>query len=243
MKNYNIDNGVLIQYIGNAARPSIPKDVTEIYSWAFYCCDTITSIKIPSRVARIGENAFRNCRNLTSINLSNSVTEIRWGAFYGCKNLTSIKIPDSVTRIEPYAFGDCYNLASIQIPNSVSYIDFCAFDGIKPLKPQYYTKGSLRAFKAFNADWTCKGFQYEVGKSFHQDGKIICCKNGFHACPNPLDIFVYYYGKLNALHFAEVELSGDMDEAFGKVAARDIKIVRELTISELAEIYSSMEKA
>lgn len=219
MKTFIVDNDVLVEYNGNSARPRIPKDVTEIGDWAFYNCDNITSIKIPNSVRKIGNFAFRSCFNLTHINIPNSVTEIGCAAFVGCYNLTSIKIP-----------------------NSVTYIGFCAFE-VKKVKPQYNANGSLRAFKAFFHDWSCRNdFHYEIGKSYHQNGKIICCHKGFHACTNPLDIFDYYYGNLYALHFAEVELSGRMDKDFDKVAASDIRIVRELTISELAEIYNNMEK-
>jgi hypothetical protein len=220
MRNYNIDEGVLLKYCGNAVHLSIPKDVTEIYAWAFYCCDTITSIEIPNSVTKIGQNAFRDCRNLTSI-----------------------KLPNSVTKIGCYAFCGCDNLASIQIPDSIKYIGDTAFD-VMDVKPQYNINGTLRAFKAFNKDWTCRGFKYEVGKSYHQDGKIFCCSNGFHACTNPLDVFNYYCGNLNTLRFAEVELSGEMDfeGKDSKVAASDIRIIRELTISELFDIYNKMEK-
>ena len=242
MKTFIVDNGVLVEYKGNAARPRIPKDVTEIGDWVFYSCAEITSIKIPNSVRKIGNFAFLNCINLTHINIPNSVTEIGCAAFDGCENLTSINIPDSVTRIDDDAFVGCCNLTSIKIPNSVAYIGFCAFE-TKKVKPQYNNNGSLRAFKAFFHDWSCRtDFHYEIGKSYHQNGRIICCHKGFHACPNPLDIFDYYYGNLNALHFAEVELSGKMDIEFDKVAASDIKIVRELSISELAEIYNNMEK-
>jgi hypothetical protein len=57
-------------------------------------------------------------------------------------------------------------------------------------------------------------------------------------------VFTYYYGDLNKLRFAEVELSGtvDMDWVDDKVAASDIKIVRELTLQDLVKIYNSMEK-
>lgn len=241
MKSYIITNGILKEYKGKATRPSIPKDVTEIGTWAFYYCDTITSIKIPSSVTKIDNNAFRICTNLKSVEIPNSVTQIGWGAFTGCKNLTSINIPSNVTRIDDYAFDGCEKLNTVNISNSVSHIGFCAFD-VTIVKPQYNSNGTLRAFKAFLNDWTCRGFKYEVGKTYHQDGTIICCCNGFHACTNPLDIFNYYHGDLHSLHFAEVELSGEMDKDFDKVAASDIKIVRELTISELAEIYNNMEK-
>ena len=194
MRSYKIDEGVLLEYSGNAAQPSIPKNVTEIGVWAFYYCTTITSIKIPESVTKIGNSAFRGCTNLQNIEIPNSVTEIGWGAFDGCKNLTSINISDSVTRIDDNAFRGCEKLNSINIPNSVSHIGHCAFD-CTIVKPQYNPNGSLRAFKAFFKDWTCRRFQYEVGKSYHQDGNIICCSNGFHACQNPMDIFNYSAGK------------------------------------------------
>ena len=118
------------------------------------------------------------------------------------------------------------------------------FDIVKKVKPQYNENGALRAFKGFLRNWTCRGFQYEVGKSYHQDGKIKCCENGFHACINLLDVFNYYYGQLDTLHFAEVELSGEMDfnGKDSKVAASDIKIVRELTVQEMFDIYNKMKK-
>jgi len=57
-----------------------------------------------------------------------------------------------------------------------------------------------------------------------------------------LAVFNYYGGDLDNLCFAEVELSGKMDREYDKIAASDIKIVRELTARELAKIYNSMEK-
>ena len=150
--------------------------------------------------------------------------------------------PKDVTEIGTMPFLDCDIITSIKIPNRVTNIHAYAFYGIPKVKAQFNSNGSLRAFKAFNEDWTCRKFQYEVGKAYHLDGNIECCKNGFHACENPLSVFNYYYGNLDKLHFAEVELSGKKTWEEDKVAASDIKIIRELTASELAEIYNSMEK-
>ena len=242
MRKYIIENGVLFEYKGQSAKPIIPKDVTVIGVGAFADCDTITSIKIPSNVTKIDNCAFRDCENLSSINIPNSVTHIGYAAFSRCESLTSIELPNSVTHIGDFAFSGCNSLAHIKIPNSVSYISFCAFSGIKPIKRTKRADGKIIAFKGFHEDWTCRGFQYEIGKSYHLDGNIICCGLGFHACPNPLDIFNYYRDDLDKLHFAEVELSGEMDWYNDKVAASDIRIIRELTVSELADIYNSMEK-
>jgi len=266
MNEFVIKNGVLYKYKGNASNVVIPNGVTKIGCYAFDKCEKLISIDIPSSVVAIYEGAFKNCTNLKSINIPNSVTFIdEWafsfcknltsivipnsvtiigfGAFCSCIGLTSIDIPSSVTDICSYAFDECYCLTRINLPRSINSIGCSVFNGIRNVKPQYTASGALRAYKAFNRYWQCRGFQYEIGKSFHIEGRRIkCCKNGFHACQNPLDVFDYYDGDLDYLHFAEVELSGTMDYEANKVAASDIKIVRELTATDLANIYNSMEK-
>lgn len=94
----------------------------------------------------------------------------------------------------------------------------------------------IKAYKAFKKDMTCNGFQYEVGKEYDMDGKIECCRRGFHACELPSDVFKYY--EIYGSRFAEVELSGitDSNEGFdSKICASHIKIVKELTLSEMVE--------
>lgn len=49
----------------------------------------------------------------------------------------------------------------------------------------------MKAYKGFHKDMTCKDFQYEEGKSYHED-KAVCCETGFHACEYPLDCLSYY---------------------------------------------------
>lgn len=50
------------------------------------------------------------------------------------------------------------------------------------------------AYKMFNKDLTCSGFQYEVGETYElpKNKKLELCKNGFHYCENPLSCLEYY---------------------------------------------------
>lgn len=111
-------------------------------------------------------------------------------------------------------------------------------------------KTPLKAYKAFNEDWTSsEGFQYEIGKTYKitNSHEIQCCENGFHACFNPLSVLKYY----NPLKskFALVEISGQFDfdcnlnkSIIEKIATSEIKIIKELTFDELInEAISSSE--
>lgn len=93
----------------------------------------------------------------------------------------------------------------------------------------------MRAFKGFNKDLTCRGYQYEEGKEFHIE-RAECCDTGFHACEYPLDCFGYYDPAHSVFH--EVELSGEMDKSNDntKVCATDIKIGARLSIAGLVKM-------
>ena len=107
--------------------------VTSIGEYAFYDCDTLTSIKLSNTVTSIGDNAFYGCNSLTSIILSDSLTSIGEYAFCDCNSLTNIILPNSLTSIGTYAFQVCNSLTSIIIPQSVTYIEYYAFNGKYPI--------------------------------------------------------------------------------------------------------------
>ena len=88
----------------------------------------------------------------------------------------------------------------------------------------------MRAFKGFNKDLTCRGYQYEEGKEFHTE-RAECCDTGFHACEYPLDCFGYYDPAHSVFH--EVELSGEMDKSGDNT---DIKIGARLSIAGLVKM-------
>ena len=102
----------------------------------------------------------------------------------------------------------------------------------------------MKAYKGFNKDMTCRGFQYEEGKSYETDEAKLC-KSGFHACLMPLDCFYYY--SLNNSVFHEVELDDISDERGydTKVCGKKIKIGARLSIAGMvnAQADSVFEKS
>ena len=86
----------------------------------------------------------------------------------------------------------------------------------------------ITAYKGFDKDLKCRGFQYEVGKEYEQKGEIVARNNGFHACQNPFDV-LSYYGDILENRFCEVEQSGSFDETEDdKTASSKIKIKAEI---------------
>nr|DAU15015.1 MAG TPA: hypothetical protein [Caudoviricetes sp.] len=95
----------------------------------------------------------------------------------------------------------------------------------------------VKGYKVFNPDWTCRGFQYEVGKIFEEDVKPSCCDRGFHFCKKAADCFSYYsFNSKNKV--AEVIALGEVDTDGKKSCTNKIQIVREIPWQELLTIVN-----
>ena len=97
---------------------------------------------------------------------------------------------------------------------------------------------NVKGFKVFNPDWTCRGFQYEVGKVYEEYVKPSVCDNGFHFCKQAKDCFNYYGFDPNN-KVAEVNALGDVEEVDDKCSTNKIKIVREVTWEEVLTIVNT----
>ena len=91
----------------------------------------------------------------------------------------------------------------------------------------------MKAYKGFDKDLKCRGFQYEVGKEYETENAKLC-DTGFHACENPLNTLSYY--KPGDSRYCEVELDateerGDDSKRVGK----RIKIETEIGLKGLIE--------
>ena len=102
----------------------------------------------------------------------------------------------------------------------------------------------MKAYKGFDKDLRCRGFQYEVGKEYETDAAKVC-ETGFHSCLYPLDVLNYY--PPNTSRYCEVNVSGKNSRAKddSKVATTKIKIGAEIGIAGLvrAAIEYTKERA
>ena len=102
------------------------------------------------------------------------------------------------------------------------------------------TNHPVKGYKVFNPDWTCRGFQYEVGKTFEEDVTPECCEAGFHFCTKASDCFNYYrFDSSNKV--AEVLALGEVDKDSDstKCCTNKIQIVREIPWQELLTIVNT----
>ena len=97
----------------------------------------------------------------------------------------------------------------------------------------------MRAYKIFNPNFTCRGFQFEVGGRYKIDSKPELCANGFHACVRPAKCFEYYSFDSNNI-VCEVELHGEVvGSEEDKVCTNDIEILKQLTWEDVLKICNN----
>ena len=98
----------------------------------------------------------------------------------------------------------------------------------------------MKGYKVFNSDWTCRGYQYEIGKTYEIAESTKCCKVGFHFCEKLIDCFNYYSFDPNN-KVAEIEAIGeiDFDDTNSKCCTNKIVILKELKWNEVLDMCNS----
>ena len=97
----------------------------------------------------------------------------------------------------------------------------------------------MEGYKVFEPDWTCRGFQYEVGKTFEEDVTPSCCNRGFHFCKELNDCFNYYpFNPDNKV--AKVIALGEIDEESddSKCCTNKIQIVEEISWEDVLRMVN-----
>ena len=91
------------------------------------------------------------------------------------------------------------------------------------------------AYKAMNKNMQCRGKQYEVGKTYHED-KADCRHAGMHACENPLEV-LHCYPLGDSPRFFEVECGGNVDKSKedSKLACTELTVKGEVNFAGLVK--------
>ena len=87
------------------------------------------------------------------------------------------------------------------------------------------------AYKGFNKDLTCLGFQFVMGLNITK--KANCHENGFHCAEDPLDCLTYYPDMNNSV-YCIVDANGDRDEddSDSKISCTELNIIKQLSREE-----------
>ena len=86
---------------------------------------------------------------------------------------------------------------------------------------------TIKGYKGFNKDMTCRGKQYKENTTYEEDGTEICEAGMMHFCENPYDVLDYYPlvnedGDIS--DFAEVEAVGEVKKDGDKSATNKLHI-------------------
>ena len=90
----------------------------------------------------------------------------------------------------------------------------------------------IAAYKGFDQDLKCRGFQFEIGKTYKHKGEVSVCNSGFHACENPLAVFEHYPP---TSRFAIVKCAGKISKGINdkKIACGELTVEAEIRLPEL----------
>ena len=96
----------------------------------------------------------------------------------------------------------------------------------------------IKAYKGFNKDMTCKGFQFEEGKEYElpEGVEAKLCESGFHACEDPNDCFGYYEPGVSVYHEVELDATDKKSEDSKRVGRR-IRIGAELDVAHICKAH------
>ena len=90
----------------------------------------------------------------------------------------------------------------------------------------------IAAYKGFDQDLKCRGFQFEIGKTYKHKGEVSVCNSGFHACENPLAVFEHYPP---TSRFAIVKCAGKISKGINdkKISCGELTVEAEIRLPEL----------
>ena len=107
---------------------------------------------------------------------------------------------------------------------------------------------TIAAYKGFDKNMQCRGYQFETGKTYNHEGVVEACESGFHACEYPLDVFRYYPPVTSLYHAVSMTGAVSHKGDDSKVASAQVTIGVELHIPDIVSraiewVHSQLDKS
>lgn len=93
----------------------------------------------------------------------------------------------------------------------------------------------MKAYKGFNRDMTCSGYQFEEGKTYEHQGDVKLCESGFHAYEDPMDCLRYYDPCTSVYHEVEIDGVSDERKEDTKIVGKKIRIGARMSIKKIVK--------
>lgn len=232
-----IEIGKGVTYIGESA---IKKDrVKKIY----YRGQISDWLKVGNSGCLYCDEFIIDGKTVEHLIIPNGIKKIPSNMFAGIKSITEVTLPSTVEIIKRWAFGYT-SIKKINGGENVMYIGANAFYEVyrnkkyDPPYPQHLRccDEEIISYKGFNADMSCNGFYYREGQTYTKDGTIEICARGFHSCPNPINIFDYYYNT-PIIHKVRCK---DIIYNSTKICCAEIEILEQLTYQDVFRIFNEI---
>ena len=192
--DFLVHKGALVQYLGHAARVSVPAGLTAIKDQAFRGCDTMRSVDIPASVQYIHDRAFSDCRGLAEVRLPPSPISFGQAVFSGCTALERINFSGGQS---PDLFQGCTALKYLDLPEAVAEVSSNTFQGCTGLT-RLTALGAAAVVRSWGfwasaADEVVGGFQTALIAPKLEPERVAGpairanCALGYLACPHLYD--------------------------------------------------------
>ena len=148
--DFNIQNGILMEYTGDDNKVMIPDSVVDFDSMFIYDNSSINSFEVGDAnqyyCAVDGVIFSKDLKILirypdmrdSEYTVPEGTTKISYGSFSCNQELTTVTLPESVTEIGDGAFYGCEKLESIRLSSSISELGRYVFTDCKNLTTIYY---------------------------------------------------------------------------------------------------------
>ena len=98
----------------------------------------------------------------------------------------------------------------------------------------------IKGYKVMKSNMTCRGFKFEIGKTYTHKGNISLCGAGFHFCKEANDCFNYYdFNSENIVCEIETLTTAKTKSGDDKSVTDKIRIIKKLSSTEILNIVNT----